>query len=72
MDVEGTTTAEGSACSGPAMDSPGGGTPSQWVQHLYELFRTRATIERAEGLSWHGFERLALQCRLTDLFSVRK
>lgn len=72
MDVGSTTTSEGSACSGPAMDSPGGGTASQWVQHLYELFRTRATIERAEGLSWHGFERLALQCRLTDLFSVRQ
>jgi hypothetical protein len=72
MDVGGTTTGEGSACSGPAMDSPGGGTASQWVQHLYELFRTRATIERGEGLSWHGFERLALQCRLTDLFSVRQ
>lgn len=72
MDVGSTTTSDGSACSGPAMDSPGGGTASQWVQHLYELFRTRATIERAEGLSWHGFERLALQCRLTDLFSVRQ
>ena len=74
MDVEGTTTTtEGSACSGPAMDSAEGGTAGQWVQQLYELFSTRAkTIERAEGLSWHGFELLALQCRLNDLFSVRQ
>ena len=72
MAVEGTTTTEGSPCSGPAVDSAEGGTAGQWVQQLYELFRTRATIERAEGLSWHGFELLALQCRLTDLFSVRQ
>ena len=72
MDVEGTTTTEGSPCNGPAVDSAEGGTAGQWVQQLYELFRTRATIERAEGLSWHGFELLALQCRLTELFSVRQ
>ena len=75
MDVEATTldpTTKASPSSGPAVVSAEGGAAGQWVQQLYELFRTRATIERAEGLSWHGFELLALQCRLTDLFSVRQ